>query len=116
MFNTSAIMSKVDLKVKVGNISLLLGSDDVRETDTHYFVTTSYPPCELFDGHKWQTAQTVFSKNDTISVRPNGIAEELTIGELMAYYTSMVVTATVQHRMYGTMSMDDVSVSYVRTA
>lgn len=111
MFNTYAIMSKVDLKVRVGNINLLLGSSDVRETDTHYFVKTNYPPCELFNQHEWKCIQTVFRKADTIVVKPNGVDEELTIGQLMANYTSLVVTATIQHGMYGTILMDDVKVT-----
>jgi hypothetical protein len=115
VFNILPIMSKVNLKVKVGNISLLLGPEDVRQTNTHYFVKTNYPPCELFDTWEWRTTQTIFRKSYTISVRPNGIPEEMTIGQLMSRYTSMVVTANVQHAMYGTMTMDDVSVSHVTT-
>jgi hypothetical protein len=113
--NILLIMSKVDLKVKVGNIDLLLGPDDVRETDTHYFVKTNYPPCELFDAWKWHRVETTFRKSYTISVTPNGVTQELTIGELMSHYASIVVTASVQHAMYGTMSLDDVNVLYVRT-
>jgi hypothetical protein len=114
VFNILLIMSKVDLKVKVGNINLLLGTDDIRETDTHYFVKTNYPPCELFDTWEWHTMQTVFRKSYTIRVQPNGIAEEMTIGQLRSHYGSIVLTASVQHAMYGTMTMDDIKVSYVR--
>jgi hypothetical protein len=115
VFNILLIMSKTDLKVKVGNINLLLKPEDVRETDTHYFVRTNYPPCELFDTHEWRNTQTVFRKSYTIRIHRNGPPEDLTIGQLMSHYTSMNVTANVQHAMYGTMSMDDVKVNHVYT-
>lgn len=111
VFNTQFNMSKVDLKVKVGNVSLLLKSEDVRETDTHYFVKTNYPPCELFDTHDWHCTQTVFRKTDTISYRVDNIVEEFTIGQLMSRYDSVIVTANVQHGMYGTMMMNDIKIT-----
>lgn len=105
MFNTSAIMSKVDLKVRVNGIKLFFNKESVRKTDDNYFIKSEYPVCELFDSDAPVMRETVFFVPTEHSVTKDG---SLDISTLIENTNGLIVNAIVWHGMYGTLRMSNV--------
>ena len=107
VFNTSANMSKVDIKARVEGIKLFFNEAGVRKTDKQYFVKSEYPVCEMFISDVPQIKETVFYNTDEIPLKGYG-DESSNIAKLIDSGAIMTVTATIQHGMYGTMRMSDI--------
>jgi hypothetical protein len=108
MFNTSAIMSKVDIKARVEGIKLFFNEGGVRKTDKQYFVKSEYPVCEMFDSDVPLMKETVFYVPDEGEDILKPPTQSLDLASLIDSKCVLIVNATVQHCMYGTMRMRDI--------
>jgi hypothetical protein len=110
MFNTSAIMSKVDIKARVEGIKLFFNEGGVRKTDKQYFVKSEYPVCEMFDSDVPLMKETVFYAPDEGEDILKPPTQSFDLASLIDSKCVLIVNATVQHCMYGTMRMRDIEV------